>query len=737
MSTFEQHERNDTRAGAGLRPDLVDALPGVPPRVLADRYEVLEEIGSGATAITYRGHDERLNRDVAIKILRQDHALDANYAQRFEREARAAASISQGNVVDVYDFGEQDGFLYIVMQFVDGEDLKQYIARHGALDPTRARQLTTQILAGLAAIHAAGIIHRDIKPQNVLIGRDGIARVTDFGVAQAAIDVGLTTAGTTVGTAAYMAPEQAQAGTLDESTDIYAVGVVLYEMLTGQMPFTAPTPVAMMLAHIQQDPIPPSRVAPEQRIPTDLDAIVLQAMAKNPADRFRSASAMSRALAGLSTADGTTTVLAAAAAGPAGVQTTRAHAASRRDPTQDVWPAAPDVAMGGQAAAIQPRRAGSGLRGAVGGLLLLLLLATAAGAAFAANQIFGGDNDTTNDRTPTVAAGLATLAPTSEAADVPVVVATNPPTQPAVATDPATGVATGVSTQTPTSAPTQSPTEVPTQVPAVVPTATATAVPTAAPTDVPTATATDVPTAVPTAVPPTEQPTIAPAGNSSGVMPARTGQDGLGSNVANNANDVNAANNASGQSAPNLGRAQTAENPEQTTTDPNPWQGDGVEAASDGDWMVVGPGEEATAVFNVDGASSGGTFKVSIDLAAVDTQQVPLKILVNGTERLRIDDPLPTISARGGDQTLGTLVLRIPSAVFQDGRNEITLVNEANTGRNDWARTDEDDDDDDEDDDRKEGKDKKTDKNTALAAETDGLEPNSIVLGEIVVTLEP
>jgi serine/threonine-protein kinase len=180
LPTFEQDETNDAIAADSRHSERVVVQPGV-PRLLVDRYEVLEEIGSGATAVTYRGHDRRLDRDVAIKILRQDHALDSNYVQRFEREARAAASVSQGNVVDVYDFGEQEDSLYIVMQYIDGEDLKHYIARHGALGSRRARQLTTQILSGLAAIHAAGIIHRDIKPQNVLIGRDGIARVTDFG----------------------------------------------------------------------------------------------------------------------------------------------------------------------------------------------------------------------------------------------------------------------------------------------------------------------------------------------------------------------------------------------------------------------------------------------------------------------------------------------------------------------------------------------------------------------------
>ena len=204
-----------------------------PPERLADRYQVQEVIGSGGSAITYRGRDERLDRPVAIKILRAHFAQDERFVRRFGREARSAASIAHGNVVDVYDFGQYDDALYIVMQLIEGEDLKHLIEREAPLDSSRVQSIIGQVLDGLQAIHAAGIIHRDIKPQNVLIGRDGIARVADFGIAQAEEDSGMTTAGTTLGTAAYMAPEQAQASRITEATDLYAVGVVLYEMLTG------------------------------------------------------------------------------------------------------------------------------------------------------------------------------------------------------------------------------------------------------------------------------------------------------------------------------------------------------------------------------------------------------------------------------------------------------------------------------------------------------------------------
>lgn len=281
--------------GGGHRADWQGA-PDPVGETLGDRYLVEQEIGSGAFSITYRGRDDRLGRTVAIKVLRPTYALDPTYVQRFEREARTAASISQGNVVDVYDFGRHGELLYIVMQYVEGEDLKHLILREGPLPPRRAVEISRQVLAGLAAIHHAGIIHRDIKPQNVLIGNDGIARVTDFGVAHVTIDAGLTTAGTTVGTASYMAPEQAQAEALTEATDLYAVGVVLYEMLTGRLPFEAPTAIALMLAHIRDQPVPPSHRAPDRPIPASLDAVVMRALAKPPEDRYRDSAAMARAL---------------------------------------------------------------------------------------------------------------------------------------------------------------------------------------------------------------------------------------------------------------------------------------------------------------------------------------------------------------------------------------------------------------------------------------------------------
>lgn len=357
--------------------NLTQSTPGFPvqPRLLADRYDVIEIVGSGASAVTWRGHDRRLDRLVAIKILRRDIEQDEAYVQRFEREARTSASVSHGNVVNVYDVGQQDGWLYLVMQLIDGEDLKHAIGRRGPMRADEARDITRQILQGLGAIHRAGILHRDIKPQNVLIDRDGVVRVTDFGIAQTSIDIGLTSAGVTVGTAAYMAPEQAQAGVLSDATDLYAVGVVLYEMLTGVLPFDKPSAAATMLAHIQDEPIAPSRRAPHLSIPPLLDQIVLQALAKVPGARFRGAAAMAHALEGDMRDPGGTTRLVAVQ------DRTRAAGAARA--RNQAWPAAtPATAAPPQPAPAAGAAGRSGGRGLLSAMLVLILLAMAVAAGY-------------------------------------------------------------------------------------------------------------------------------------------------------------------------------------------------------------------------------------------------------------------------------------------------------------------------------------------------------------------
>lgn len=361
-----------------------------PPGRLADRYDVQEPVGEGASAITYRGWDDRLERVVAIKILRADMARDESFVRRFRQEARAAASVSHGNVVDVYDFGKQDDALYIVMQYVDGEDLKHLIQREAPIPPQRVRSIIGQVLDGLRAIHAAGIVHRDVKPQNVLIGRDGIARLTDFGVAHVHEDSGLTTAGTTVGTAAYMAPEQAQGGPVTEATDLYAVGVMLYEMLTGYLPFNGPTAMATMLEHIQREPVPPSQRLPGRGITVAMDSVVMQALAKDPTRRFNSARAMKQAIGSAFSGRGAGSDQATVV-----VRTTGAPERQRRPSERRLGPA-PYMPPDATAAAYEDRGPirdeGAGVSSAVRGLLTVILIALLAGAAWLMyDNLQGGD----------------------------------------------------------------------------------------------------------------------------------------------------------------------------------------------------------------------------------------------------------------------------------------------------------------------------------------------------------
>lgn len=267
------------------------------PEIVGDRYRVERELGSGASAVTVLATDQTLGRRVAVKVLKPESELDPEFSRRFSREARAAASVNHQNVVNVYDVGQDGDLLYLVMQYVEGTDLKRAIDREGALPWKRAVGIARDVLSGLTAIHATGIVHRDIKPQNVLIGDDGSVKVTDFGVVHVELDSGLTTAGMTVGTATYMAPEQAQGSPVTPAADVYAVGVMLYEMVSGRVPFSAATSMAVMLAHIQQQPHPPEAPAGMERLPDGVVAVIRQAMSKDPDSRFRSASAMESALA--------------------------------------------------------------------------------------------------------------------------------------------------------------------------------------------------------------------------------------------------------------------------------------------------------------------------------------------------------------------------------------------------------------------------------------------------------
>lgn len=253
--------------------------------IIGDRYEILEKVGSGGMADVFRAKCHRLNRFVAIKILKQEYSEDTKFVAKFRGEAQAIASMSHPNIVGIYDVGEEDGLYYIVMELVDGITLKKYIEEKGKLSVKEAVGISLQIANGLDAAHRNNIVHRDVKPQNILIARDGTAKVSDFGIAKAASSNTITA--NAMGSVHYISPEQARGGYSDEKSDIYSLGVTMYEMLSGDLPFTGESAVAIALAHIQEDAVP--LAALDASIPKGLSNIVNKCMQKKTELRYLSA----------------------------------------------------------------------------------------------------------------------------------------------------------------------------------------------------------------------------------------------------------------------------------------------------------------------------------------------------------------------------------------------------------------------------------------------------------------
>src|SRR6266516_1688325 len=276
------------------------------PRLLGGRYELDGIVGRGGMAEVFRARDIRLDRVVAVKTLREDLARDATFQARFRREAQSAASLNHPSIVAVYDTGEDmsepSHVPYIVMEYVDGRTLRDLLRDDRRLMPERALEITDGVLRALDYSHRAGIVHRDIKPGNVMLNRQGEIKVMDFGIARAIADTQATMTQTAqvIGTAQYLSPEQARGERVDARSDLYSVGCLLYELLTGRPPFTGDSPVSIAYQHVREAPIPPSAVDPE--LPAWADAIVLRAMEKDPADRYQSAADMrsdiQRALSG-------------------------------------------------------------------------------------------------------------------------------------------------------------------------------------------------------------------------------------------------------------------------------------------------------------------------------------------------------------------------------------------------------------------------------------------------------
>lgn len=249
---------------------------------LGNRYEVLSKIGAGGMADVYKGKDTMLNRYVAIKVLKKEYREDENFVRKFRSEAQAAAGLLNPNVVNVYDVGEDRGLYYMVMELVEGITLKEYIERKGRLSHKEIISIAIQMCTGIGAAHAANIIHRDIKPQNVIISRDGKVKVTDFGIAKAVTSNTIST--NAMGSVHYTSPEQARGGFSDAKSDIYSIGITLYEMATGQVPFDGDSTVAVAMKHLQQEITPPSELVPD--IPYSLEQIILKCTQKNGERRY-------------------------------------------------------------------------------------------------------------------------------------------------------------------------------------------------------------------------------------------------------------------------------------------------------------------------------------------------------------------------------------------------------------------------------------------------------------------
>jgi len=256
-------------------------------KILNNRYILLEKIGDGGMALVYRAKDSTLNRYVAVKILRPEFATDFDFVSKFRRESLAAASLSHPNIVSIYDVGQDEGLNYIVMEYIKGKTLKDYIKEKGKIKYDEALKITYQIALALDHAHKNGVVHRDIKPHNILITEDNIVKVTDFGIARASTANTVTNTGKVLGSVHYLSPEQARGGFSDHRTDIYSLGVVLYEMLVGRPPYDAESPITIALKHIQDDVVEPLHFEPN--IPQAVNDIVVKMMQKDMTKRYQNA----------------------------------------------------------------------------------------------------------------------------------------------------------------------------------------------------------------------------------------------------------------------------------------------------------------------------------------------------------------------------------------------------------------------------------------------------------------
>lgn len=258
--------------------------------LLGKRYEIIEKIGEGGMATVYKAKDHKLERFVAVKVLKKEYSSDMEFVKKFKIEATAAASMSDSNIVNIYDVGSEGSLNYIVMEYVNGKTLKQIILDKKVIESDKAIEIVSQIAKGLQCAHKNNIVHRDIKPHNILVTEEGVAKVTDFGIAKASNSATITNTKQVMGSAHYFSPEQAKGGFVDCRTDIYSLGIVLYEMVTGKVPYDAESPVSIAIKHIQEPIIPPKKLNDD--IPESLNKLILKAVEKEPSKRYQTAKEM-------------------------------------------------------------------------------------------------------------------------------------------------------------------------------------------------------------------------------------------------------------------------------------------------------------------------------------------------------------------------------------------------------------------------------------------------------------
>lgn len=352
-------------------------------KVFGERYKITERIGIGGMAEVFKAQDSTLGRTVAVKVMLPQYAADRTFAKRFRQEAQAAANLTSPYIVNIYDWGQDDGMYYIVMEYVRGTDLKSAIQSRGSIHPRKVAEIGSQVCSALSVAHSYNIIHRDIKSANIMVQTDGNVKVMDFGIAQAG-NSDMTQDSNVLGTAHYVSPEQAQGKQLAGTSDLYSLGIVMYEACTGQLPFDGPDAVSVAMKQVSEQPIPPRAI--NSSIDATLEAIILKAMSKDPNERYATANEMKQALddylSGRGSAAATTVIGAAAAAPVVGAGATRVI-----DPISEPAPGSYSDSYGSSAGKKDKSGSGRGGKGKiVAAIVAIVLILAAVGGGFALSQ---------------------------------------------------------------------------------------------------------------------------------------------------------------------------------------------------------------------------------------------------------------------------------------------------------------------------------------------------------------